>query len=234
MSERALEHPPSPAAIVISEIGRRDPRGSGWLIRDVSFAVHPGDRLAIAGATGSGKTVLLRAIALLDPLHAGSIHWRGHVVLGDAVPDYRTHVMYIHQRPALCEGTVEENLRRPYALRAYRTKSFDRERVFEHLDQLGRSAMFLAKSSRDLSGGEAQIVALLRAIQLDASVLLLDEPTASLDKATAGSIEALVDHWFRAGQGARAIVWVSHDPQQLGRVADRHLCMRFGCLSAKT
>lgn len=220
--------------MVISEIGRRDPRGSGWLIRDVSFAVHPGDRLAIAGATGSGKTVLLRALALLDPLQAGSINWRGRVVLGDGVPIYRTHVIYIHQRPALFDGTVEENLRRPYALKAYRTKLFDRQRILEHLGSLGRSATFLAKSSRDLSGGEAQIVALLRAMQLDASVLLLDEPTASLDKATAGSIEALVDDWFRAGQGARAFVWVSHDPEQLGRVANRHLSMQCGCLSAKT
>ena len=219
-----------PADIVVSAIGRRDPKTPGWLIHDASFTVTPGARFAVRGATGSGKTVLLRALALLDPLDAGSIQWRGNAVCGAAVPHYRTQVIYIHQRPAIFEGTVEENLRRPYALQAHRGKAFDRGRVIEYLDRLGRSATFLAKSSRDLSGGEAQIVALLRAIQLDPSVLLLDEPTASLDQATAQSIEALVDGWFRAGQGARAFIWVSHDPEQLARVADRFLSMTSGRL----
>jgi putative ABC transport system ATP-binding protein len=219
------------AAIEAISIGRRDSTGVGWLFRDVSFEVNAGDRLAVAGATGAGKTVLMRAIALLDPLHAGTIHWNGQTVCRDAVPAYRTHVIYIHQRPALFEGSVEENLRRPYRLRAHRGMSFDRERILEHLDRLGRSAEFLAKSSRELSGGEAQVVALLRAIQLHPCVLLLDEPTASLDTATARSIETFVDSWFSAGQGARAFVWVSHDPEQRGRVASRFYSMHGGRLS---
>src|SRR4051794_1355485 len=77
---------PPPATVEVRAIGRRDPVGEGWLIRDVSLAVHPGERLAIIGTTGAGKTVLLRALALLDPLHAGSIHWRDRAVQGDAVP----------------------------------------------------------------------------------------------------------------------------------------------------
>jgi putative ABC transport system ATP-binding protein len=222
-----MAHPP---VIEARAIGRRNPKGEGWLIRDVSVAVRPGDRLAVLGPSGAGKTVLLRALALLDPLDAGEIHWRGHAVPGGAVPSYRKQVIYLHQRPALLDGTVEDNLRHPFTLRSHRGKPFDRERVVELLVGLDRDPSFLEKSSRDLSGGESQIVALLRAIQLDPVVVLVDEPTASLDQATARSVEALLDRWLAAGDGERALVWVSHDLDQARRVTGRALNLRAGRL----
>ena len=221
------------SAVEVKGIGRRDPKGDGWLIRNVSFVVNPGDRLAVVGATGAGKTVLLRTLALLDPLHNGSIHWRGRAIRGEAVPAYRAQVVYLHQRPALFDGSVEQNLRHPFTLRVHHGRRFDRERAVELLADLGRSATFLGKSSRDLSGGEAQIVALLRAVQLDPAVLLLDEPTASLDKGTAQAVEALLDRWFAAGHGDRALVWVSHDLDQADRVTSRQLRMRAGHLESE-
>jgi putative ABC transport system ATP-binding protein len=226
--------PTPPTAIEVRGIGRRDPEGEDWLIRDVSFVVNPGERLAVVGTTGAGKTVLLRALALLDPLHAGSISWQGRAVEGDAVPAYRRQVIYLHQRPALFVGSVEDNLRTPFTLKAHRGKRFDRDRVLELLDGLGRDAAFLGKSSRDLSGGEAQIVALLRAVQLDPAVLLLDEPTASLDNAPARAVEGLLDRWFAAGEGRRALVWVSHDLDQARRVTGRKLSMRSGRLGGES
>jgi putative ABC transport system ATP-binding protein len=211
-------------------IGRRDPKGKGWLIRDVSIVVNPGDRLALVGTTGAGKTVLLRALALLDPLDSGSIHWQGRAVAGEFVPAYRTQVIYLHQRPSLLDGSIEDNLRFPFTLKAHRERHFDRGRIVEQLKDLRRPETFLTKSSRDLSGGEAQLVAILRAIQLDPAILLLDEPTASLDTVTARDVEELVERWFLAGHGRRAVAWVSHDPDQANRVAHRQLHMRAGQL----
>lgn len=224
--------PASATVIEVRGIGRRDPKGGGWLIRDVSLAVNRGERLAVLGTTGAGKTVLLRSLALLDPLDSGSIRWRGRDVRGEDVPAYRTRVIYLHQRPALLDGSVEDNLRHPFTLRAHRDKRFDRGRVLGLLGSLGRGAAFLEKSNRDLSGGEAQVVALLRAVQLDPAVLLLDEPTASLDAATARAVERLIDQWFAAGPepGGRALVWVSHDLDQARRVGGRELHMRAGRL----
>ena len=225
-----VTEPARPAAIEVRGVGRRNPKGEGWLIRDVSVAVRPGDRLAVLGPSGAGKTVLLRALAMLDPLDAGEIHWRGHPVRGGSVPSYRKQVIYLHQRPALLDGTVEDNLRHPFTLKAHQGTEFDRERVLELLDCLDRDESFFGKSSRDLSGGEAQIVALLRAIQLDPGVLLLDEPTASLDRATSRAVEGLLDRWLGAGRGGRALVWVSHDRDQAHRVTGRTMSLRAGRL----
>jgi putative ABC transport system ATP-binding protein len=153
---------------------------------------------------------------------------------GDAVPAYRKQVIYLHQRPALLDGSVEDNLRYPYTLGVHRGTRFDRVRMVELLDGLNRGAAFLEKSGRDLSGGEAQIVALLRAVQLDPAVLLLDEPTASLDRATALAVEGLLDRWLAAGSGRRSLVWVSHDPDQALRVSSRRLHMRSGRIESES
>lgn len=213
-------------AIEVIGIGRRNPKTDDWLIRDVSFTVNYGDRLGILGASGAGKTVLLRALAMLDPLDAGEIHWNGQAVRGDAVPAYRTQVIYLHQRPALFDGSVEDNLRYPFTLKAQHATEFDRRRAIDLLGPLGRDDAFLGKASRDLSGGEAQIVAFVRAMQLEPAVLLLDESTASLDPATAQSVEAALDRWLTAKAGQRALVWVSHDREQTLRMTTRRLAVQ--------
>jgi putative ABC transport system ATP-binding protein len=211
-------------------LGRRKPGSDDWLLSGVCFEVRPGDRLAIIGPSGAGKTVLLRAIAMLDPVEEGTIRFRGLAIACDAIPSYRGEVVYLHQRPALLEGRVDAILEHPYSLKVHRTKRFDRDRIVDLLGGLGRDEAFLGKSSRDLSGGEAQIVALLRAIQLDPAILLLDEPTASLDQGAVRAIEGLVGRWLEEDSEGRAVVWVSHDMEQARRVSTRSLAMQSGRL----
>ncbi|WP_435574561.1 ATP-binding cassette domain-containing protein [Burkholderia cenocepacia] len=98
--------------------------------------------------------------------------------------------------------------------------------------QAGRGADFLDKRASDLSGGEAQITALLRVLQLDPDVLLLDEPTSALDPESARAIEALVGAWFDAAPDARAYMWISHDPAQAARIGTMRLVMQAGVLHA--
>jgi putative ABC transport system ATP-binding protein len=130
----------------------------------------------------------------------------------------------------LFDGRVEANLRQPYALKSHRDGRYDEGRVLEWLEALGRDRHFLDKPHHDLSGGEGQVVALIRTLQLDPAVLLLDEATSSLDRETARAAEALLGRWHAAGHGARTLVWVTHDPDQWLRVADRHVTMQAGQL----
>jgi putative ABC transport system ATP-binding protein len=209
-------------------LGRRRTIDGGWLLRDIQVVVDRGARVAVLGPSGGGKTLLLRALALLDVLDEGVVLWSGQVIRCEAVPSYRGAVLYLHQRPTLFEGNVETNLRHPFSLRVHRNRCFDRDRIIQLLEQLGRDVSFLEKLHRDLSGGEAQIVALVRALQLDPTVLLLDEPTASLDREAATVIEGLIRRWHADGAGRRAYVWVTHDSGQAERVADQILWMEAG------
>jgi putative ABC transport system ATP-binding protein len=221
----------NPAALLeSSHIGRLHPDGQRWLLRDVSLAIYPGDRLAVAGPSGSGKTLLLRAMAVLDPIDHGQVAWMSQAVRHDRVPRFRAKAMYLHQRPALLDDTVEAALRQPFALRVHRDKRFERERAVTQLTQLGRDASFLTQRVADLSGGEAQLTALVRALQLDPTVLLLDEPTSALDPETARAVEGLLVDWVAEAASSRAWAWVTHDVAQAGRIAERTVRLRAGRL----
>jgi putative ABC transport system ATP-binding protein len=209
-------------------IGRRRPNAADWLLEGVSLAIAPGTRLSMTGPTGSGKTLLLRSLALLDPIDAGSVSWNGRVVHRDSVPRFRRAVLYLHQRAALLADTVEAALRRPLALKVHGGQRFDRPQAVDLLGQLGRDASFLEKRTADLSGGELQITALVRALQLAPRILLLDEPTAALDPQSTAAVETLLGRWISQSQAERAFVWVSHDAEQARRVAERTICMEAG------
>jgi putative ABC transport system ATP-binding protein len=198
------------------------------LLDNVSLQLRAGARLSITGASGSGKTLLLRALAVLDPVDSGQVLWQGRPVAHERVPRYRRQAVYLHQRPAMLDHHVEAALRRPFRLAAHRGRRFERERIVGWLGQLGRDGGFLAKQTRDLSGGEIQLVALLRAIQLDPAVLLLDEPTAAIDSATTQAIEQWLCRWVDEPNARRAFLWVTHDEAQAPRVAETTLHMAYG------
>jgi putative ABC transport system ATP-binding protein len=219
---------PEPSLIEARGLARRNPDGGGWLLDRVSIRVGPGARVAVSGPSGSGKTLLLRALAMLDPVDDGELLFEGRPVPRERIPDYRRRVIYLHQRPALIEARVEPALRRPFALEVHRGRSFDRRRIVRMLEHLGRDEGFLNKPVDDLSGGESQLVALLRAVQLDPSVLLLDEPTAALDPDASSAVEGLVSDWFAEQPGGRAVLWVTHDTGQAERMGSRVLRIEKG------
>ena len=98
------------------------------------------------------------------------------------------------------------------------------------LEHAGKTPSFLGKNAADLSGGEAQVASLIRSLQLNPEVLLLDEPTAALDPTSSRDVEALINAWF-AADNARAYIWVSHDLEQARRMSEIHLQMSAGVLS---
>ncbi|MBD1821591.1 ATP-binding cassette domain-containing protein [Cyanobacteria bacterium FACHB-DQ100] len=209
--------------LVLQNLGRQVEEK--WIWKHLNFELHPGERCAIAGAAGTGKTLLLRAIAALDPIQAGSILFQGKNLSDWFIPRYRTQVLYLHQRPALLEGTVEQNLQAIYKMSVHQSLKpypLERDRILKYLSSLGRSADFLNRPIHALSGGESQIAAFLRALLCSPTVLLFDEPTASLDAQTEQQFEQLVQFWQQEDP-MRSYFWTSHDPEQLSRMTDRRL-----------
>ena len=103
--------------------------------------------------------------------------------------------------------------------------------MIEWLASVGKQAPFLDQQHAELSGGESQIVALLRAMQLKPNVLLLDEPTSALDADTSRKVETLLIDWVQATND-RSFIWVTHDTQQAQRVSNRTLRMVDGQLES--
>jgi putative ABC transport system ATP-binding protein len=206
-------------------IERRDPIRNTVLLQPANLHLKAGDHVVVMGASGSGKSILMRSLAFLDTLDGGELRYRGNRIACHDIPAYRSHVAYVAQRPALFPGSVEDNLRLPFALKQHCQKRFDRRAVVALLDAVRQSAGFLEKAARDLSGGEAQILNLLRLLQFDPTILLLDEPTSALDVAATAMVEALVKRWAEQKPGVSATLWVTHDEAQSRRVGNRFFCM---------
>ncbi len=198
------------------------------LLDGVSLTINSGDRIGLIGPSGSGKSTLLRAVAMLDPLDAGQILFRGQLVSPQGVPKYRRQVVYLHQRPALARGTVQEALRMPFEL-AISDRSYCDADTQLAVAILGRDSEFLSQSTESLSGGEQQLVALARAILLDPAIVLFDEPTASLDSDARKQFESIVDRWF-AQSATKAILWTSHDHAQIARMTSQQWKIEAGAL----
>jgi ABC-type iron transport system FetAB ATPase subunit len=172
------------------------------------LAVARGAVVVLRGATGSGKTLFLRAIADLDPTDAGAASVDG-VERADLSPAaWRARVLYVHPEPPRYPGSVRADLARFAALPALHGRA--------PASAPGLLAPGLA--TEDLSSGEGQLLGLMRALQAAPDVLLLDEATRSLDPATARRAERLVLD-FAAGGGA--VLWVAHEDALAGRLGAR-------------
>jgi len=210
----------STSMLAAQALGRRI--GDAWVWRDLNPAIWPGERIALAGPTGSGKSLLLRALVGLDPVDAGRVLVAGRTPEPGDWPRVRAEYIYLPQQVRLREATVAGALARPFQLAVHRGKRLDREAAVAWFARCGRGADFLDKRTDYLSGGEAQLVQLVRALLLAPRMLLLDEPTAAMDANTAAQAEACIAVWHTP---QRAYIWTSHDEAQLARVCDRRIVL---------
>lgn len=212
------------------QIGRQFSTGE-WIINNISLRVNAGDRIAIVGPNGSGKSLFLRSLAMLDEIQAGEIRFLGAAVEDKKLPEFRSQVVYLQQNPVLIEGTVESNLEFALQFQSNEDKSPDIAKVMKLLKSFKKPEEFRQQKSNALSGGEGQIVALLRALIISPRVLLLDEPTSALDPETSQRFESMIDTWMESSEQHPAFVWITHDHSQAHRVAQRIMTFPSGNLT---
>ncbi len=205
-------------------------RGTRDILRGVSFSVANRKLVALMGLSGSGKSTLLRAVAALEPFDGGAIRV-GAVELGPGVrrvpnPDpLRREVGMVFQFHHLFEhlSALDNVCLAPcHVRREPNNAAHARARAL--LEQLGVGAR-AAALPRELSGGEAQRVAIARALAMDPPLLMLDEPTASLDPARRRSLGESLAALAASG---RALLVTSHDDDFVRDFADEVLILADG------
>ena len=190
------------------------------ILRGVSLAIDAGEWVVLTGPSGSGKSTLLRCMVLLERAD-GRVRLDGQDVGADRVRELRRRVAYLPQRPVGIADSIDENL----AFARERWEAADHEALDEAgqralLDRLGLGGTDGSRRFDGLSGGEQQRVALVRTLTVDPQVLLLDEPTASLDAGNVGAVVDLLAEWVE-GRGDRALLWVSHQAREVDDLASR-------------
>jgi tungstate transport system ATP-binding protein len=191
-----------------------------YLIDHISCVLEAQPYTIVLGPNGAGKSLLLRLCHGLIRASSGSIRWHGMDV--HAARPYQAMVF---QRPVLLRRTVAANI--SYVLRLHGMPRRERQTVVhETLQQAGLGELG-GRSARLLSGGEQQRLALARARVLKPQVLLLDEPTASLDPAATQAVETLLKQISESGT---KIIMTTHDLGQARRLADEVLFLHRGRL----
>jgi putative ABC transport system ATP-binding protein len=167
--------------------------------------------MLVRGSSGVGKTTLLRVLARLQHCTGGDVWLGGRHWSSFAPIEWRTAVCYVAQQPAIFEGTVRDNLMRSFQLAAVRKRcTYDSALVEKSMETLVLAPALLDQDARLLSGGEATRVAVLRALLVDPTVLLLDEPTAALDRVATVGLCSLLTQWLTEGPD-RGVVMITHD-----------------------
>lgn len=199
-------------------------------VRDVSLSVEPGETVGLVGESGCGKTTLGRVVVGLTPATGGSIRFDG-VDLAERLSGrgYRRRVQMVFQHPAQSLNPrmkVAAILAEPLRLLTDTPRAQIRSRIDDVLRLVGLGPDYAERRPRSLSGGQQQRVAIARALICEPDLVVLDEPTSSLDQSVRGRIVALLGE-IQAERNV-AYLFISHDLSTVAEIANRVAVMYLG------
>ncbi|MDR1013764.1 MAG: ABC transporter ATP-binding protein [Coriobacteriales bacterium] len=202
------------------------------VVHGISFQVRRGEFVCIIGANGCGKTTALKAVLGLIKPFSGSVVVDGREAISMSERELARHFAYIPQAHAppfpFSVADVVMLGRTPYVNRLARVGAEDRQIAYHSLVQLGIQDLAERTYTR-LSGGQQQLVLIARALTQQPDVLVMDEPTASLDF---GNQQVVLSRMRSLVDGGTSVLMVTHDPSHAFYCADRVLVMHQGRLIA--
>jgi len=183
--------------------------GGDTIIRDVSLQVHAGQKTALFGKSGSGKSTILLALMGARVPSSGTISFNGFTVNSQTVGKLRREVSYIGQEPVLGSGSTREALLLPFSFKAQTAPRPGGKDISPILDSLDLPLSILEKNVSVISGGEKQRVAIARELLQKKEVFILDEVTSALDMTSKKAVLKLFSN------KPFTVLSVSHDPDWL-------------------
>ncbi len=196
-----------------------------WVLRGASLQLREARIVAIVGPNGAGKTTLMKVAALLYKPQRGTVIAWGRLPWSDgSLTILRRQVVYVHEKPLMLRGSVADNIAYGLLLRG-----FSRSEVSLQVQRIAKRMgieSILSKPARRLSTGQAQMVALARALVLEPKILLLDEPFAHLDSRKRKMILSILRELREQGTG---IAIATHDTYLAAKIADEAVYVEDGC-----
>ncbi|MER9007470.1 MULTISPECIES: ATP-binding cassette domain-containing protein [unclassified Mesorhizobium] len=220
--------------LTVSGLTKRYRRGGKAIaaVDGVSFAIEPGETLALAGPSGSGKSTIARLVLRLIEPDAGTVQFDGDDFLllkGAALRTKRARLQMVFQDPLAAfnpRATVARVLDDPLRIHAIASRAERPARIAALLERVGLAADLASRAIHEISGGQRQRVAIARAIATKPSLIVLDEAVSALDVSVRGQIlELLLDLQVRE---RIAYLFISHDLGVVRAIAHRVVLLDAG------
>ena len=235
MSE-SVEQVGAPPVLEVEDLHKTYPGGT-HAVKGVSFTINKGECLGVVGESGSGKSTLAKCLLTLEPASAGGATLEGEPLLqrrGKGLRDIRRRLQVVFQNPASSFNsrlTMYDSLLEPLRTRGFVSPSFvqpgTQRKVAEQLVDLVRLPVScLDRKPHELSGGEKQRVAIARAISVEPTLLIFDEPTASLDVSIQARVLNLLQE-LKEELGLSSM-FISHDLSAVQFMSERSIVLRGG------